>query len=115
MDAVNAAMIKKKRTSLIIRTSNRHYFVVSNKIAKAFGIFKKLFDEKESDDVTDTIHQVKVSSSIFEMVLAFASHLENDQGPLDYDENPISEWDAKFIDIDLNTITELIEAAKNLR
>lgn len=46
----------------MIRTSDGGLFKVSVNIAKAFGVFKVLLDDKENEEVIETIHLVDVST-----------------------------------------------------
>lgn len=99
----------------MLHVLDEYLFMLRPNLLKDNSILKKYLDEKKYEDERKEPPLVRVTLSILDLILDFARHRENDQGPIGYNRIPILEWDANFIDANLDAIISLIEHTTNLR
>ncbi|CEH17781.1 s-phase kinase-associated protein 1a-like protein [Ceraceosorus bombacis] len=102
-----------------LTTSDNEQFTVEKDVAERSALIKNMMEDIEGDDMP--IPLVNVSANVLKKVLEYCSHHRGDPPPSD-DANEesrkrttdISEWDAKFIQVDQEMLFEIILAANYL-
>lgn len=104
---------------VLISTSDNEQFSVDRDVAERSLLIKQLIEDIGESD--QAIPLPNVSSSVLTKVLEYCSHHRND--PLSVADEPdeirrratdISEWDARFIQVDQEMLFEIILAANYL-
>jgi len=104
--------------SCILVSSEGIKFEVPMEVAQMSVLVKEMTDEEETDGSTPEIPLPNVKASVLEKVLEFAKHHYKE--PMPEIDKPlksavmaevVGEWDAKFVDIEQETLFELILAA----
>ncbi|PKI83785.1 hypothetical protein MVES1_002343 [Malassezia vespertilionis] len=104
---------------VLLTTSDNEHFTVDRDVAERSILIKQMIEDIGETD--QPIPLPNVSSSVLAKVLEYCSHHRNDP-PTTGDEmdemrrraTDISEWDAKFIQVDQEMLFEIILAANYL-
>lgn len=104
---------------VLLTTSDNEHFTVDRDVAERSVLIKQMIEDIGETD--QPIPLPNVSSSVLAKVLEYCSHHRNDLPTTsdDADEmrrraTDISEWDAKFIQVDQEMLFEIILAANYL-
>jgi len=104
---------------VLLTTSDNEHFTVDRDVAERSVLIKQMIEDIGETD--QPIPLPNVSASVLTKVLEYCSHHRNDP-PASSDETDemrrratdISEWDAKFIQVDQEMLFEIILAANYL-
>lgn len=104
---------------VLLTTSDNEHFSVDREVAERSVLIKQMIEDIGESD--QPIPLPNVSSSVLAKVLEYCGHHRNDP-PASSDETDemrrratdISEWDAKFIQVDQEMLFEIILAANYL-
>ena len=96
-----------------LQSSDGEVFPVDLEVAKVSHTIKNMLESLGIDKETEDIVPLpKVNAKILQKVIQWATHHKDD--PLGYKEigtNEISSWDKEFLEVDQETMYELIHAA----
>ena len=99
--------------SIDLQSSDGEVFPVDLEVAKVSHTIKNMLESLGIDEETEDIFPLpKVSAKILQKVIQWATHHKDD--PLGYEEietDETSSWDKKFLEVDQETMYELIHAA----
>ncbi|XP_014232771.1 S-phase kinase-associated protein 1-like [Trichogramma pretiosum] len=125
-------------TIIRLKGNDEKIFEVELAIAKRSLVIHEMIESLGDEDLEEPLVLSEVKSDILEMVIKFATYHKNDPMPdkdnkKDKEENPkrrqlnrrkgldqisewdqISKWDKQFLEVDLDTLYDLIKAANFL-
>ncbi|KAL7306974.1 hypothetical protein TKK_0000726 [Trichogramma kaykai] len=102
---------------LHLQSCDKVVFDVELAIAKRSIMLKTMIESLGEDELDEVLPLPDIKSHILEKVIEFATHHKNDPMPKEDGTNErtrMTEWDQKFLEVDINTLFGLTLAANYL-
>ncbi|KAL7303532.1 hypothetical protein TKK_0003695 [Trichogramma kaykai] len=99
---------------LHLQSSDKVVFDVELAIAKRSMMIKAMIETLGEDNFDEVLPLPQIKSDILGKVIEFITHHKNDPMPNGNEKPEMTEWDEKFLKVDLDTLVGLMNAANFL-